>query len=209
MYAPSFVGHPTGRDENFLRFSTDYPVDLITAAFTIRLFPPWSQSIIAFFLPARHRVLKKVDLLSQLIKPLIEEHADVAKRRAMGEEVDEEVTVLNWMIDNSSAEENRIDKLATRLALVTAAGTHTTTGAIIHIIFDLCTFPEWISVLREEIESVAKELGPIESVAEDCLKEWLLRLEKLDSFIIESERINPQLLRKHVPDLIPAKAYPR
>lgn len=194
MYAPSFVGHPTCRDERFLKFSIDYPVDLLTAAFTIRIFPLWAQSIIAPFLPARHRVLRKVKSLSQLIKPLIEEHADVVKRIAAGEEVDEEVTVLNWMIDNSTEEENRIDKVATRLALVTAAGTHTTTGAISHIIFDLCAFPEWISVLREEVETVTKELGPIELVAEDSLKQWLQRLEKLDSFIVESERKNPQLL---------------
>lgn len=85
--------------------------------------------------------------------------------------------------------------MSTRQAILTLASIHTTSMAAANILFDLCAHPEWFPVLREEIENITKELGPIGSGPGSGAKEWLPRLEKLDSFFVESQRINPPILR--------------
>ncbi|KAJ2977704.1 hypothetical protein NUW58_g7729 [Xylaria curta] len=194
MASPLLLGHPACRDERWLKLSVDYSINVITTAFTIRILPTWAQPMIAAILPARHRVAKNIRLACQIIQPLIEEHKAVSKRKAAGENVDKEITLLNWMLDNSTEEENKIDKIATRLAIQTLASVHTTTTAVSNIIFDLCAHPEWVPVLREEIKSVTEELGPIGSKPEICPKLWLQRLEKLDSFFVESQRFTPPVI---------------
>ncbi|TRX92243.1 hypothetical protein FHL15_006858 [Xylaria flabelliformis] len=131
----------------------------------------------------------------EIIEPLVEKHTEIVRRKEAGENVDEEDTILNWMKDNGTQDEVVIDKLATRQLVISFASIHTTTAAITNVILDLCTHPEWTPVLREEIEGVVKELRSIDST-QSGTKQWLQRLEKLDSFINESQRMNSILLRK-------------
>ncbi|KAI0860251.1 cytochrome P450 [Xylaria cubensis] len=193
MSASVFVGHPACRNEKWLNLSFDYSIDIMVTSFLMRLFPVWSHPIVARLLPSRRRVAKNLRLAREIIEPLVEKHTEVVRRRAAGESVDEEDTILNWMKDNGTKEEVVIDKLATRQLVISFASIHTTTAAITNIIFDLCTHPEWIPVLREEIEGVVKELGSIDST-QIGTKQWLQRLEKLDSFINESQRMSCILL---------------
>ncbi|KAI1754805.1 cytochrome P450 [Xylaria castorea] len=193
MSASVFVGHPACRNEKWLNLSFDYSIDIMTTAFLMRLFPTWSHSIVARLLPSRRRVAKNLRLARQIIEPLVDNHTDIVRKRAAGENVDEEDTILNWMKDNGTKDETVIDKLATRQLVISFASIHTTTAAITNVIFDLCAHPEWIPVLREEVEGVVKEHGSINSMHSGT-KKWLQRLEKLDSFINESQRMNSILL---------------
>ncbi|KAI1745273.1 cytochrome P450 [Xylaria scruposa] len=193
MSASVFVGHPACRNEKWLNLSFDYSIDVMVTSFLMRLFPIWSHPIVARLLPSRRRVAKNLRLAREIIEPLIEKHTEAATRRAAGENVDEEDTILNWMKDNGTEDEVVIDKLATRQLVISFASIHTTTAAIMNVIFDLCTHPEWIPVLREEIEGIVKEFGFINSMHSGT-KQWLQRLEKLDSFINESQRTNSILL---------------
>ena len=102
---------------------------------------------------------------------------------------------LRGMMDHGTEDEKRVDKMSTRQAILTLASIHTTSMAVTNIIFDLCSYPEWFPVLREEIDNITAELGPIGSTPESGSKQWLSRLEKLDSFFLESQRMNPPILR--------------
>jgi cytochrome P450 len=195
MSAKVFMGHPACRDEEWLKLSIDFSIDMFTAAFTLRMFPPWSHPIVAHLIPARYRVMKKLRLARRILQPLMERHTDAVRRRSAGEQVDEEDTLLNWMMDHGTEDENRVDKMSTRQAILTLASIHTTSMAATNIIFDLCAHPEWFPVLREEIDGITAELGPIGSTPDSDSKQWLTRLEKLDSFFIESQRLNPPILR--------------
>ncbi|KAJ8128392.1 hypothetical protein O1611_g5244 [Lasiodiplodia mahajangana] len=130
----------------------------------------------------------------RIFKPLMDKHADAVIKRREGQQVDEEDTLLNWMMDHGTEDENQVDKMATRQAIITLASVHTTSMAIINMIFDLCAYPEWVPILREEIDKITTELGPIGSTPESGSREWLPRLEKLDSFFLESQRMSPALL---------------
>ncbi|KAI0874796.1 cytochrome P450 [Hypoxylon argillaceum] len=169
--------------------SVGFSIDILTTAFTIRIFPVWLHPIVARLIPARYRIAKQMMLARQILEPLVEKHAEVTRRRATGENVSEEDTIFNWMIDNGTDDENAIDQIVMRQLLLTVVSIHTTAATITNVLFDLCAHPEWIPVLREEAESVMKELGP-----ESSLRQWLQRLTKLDSFIVESQRMSPILL---------------
>ncbi|KAI1293275.1 cytochrome P450 [Xylaria venustula] len=188
------VGSSACRDEQWLKLSINYTMDVFKTAFTVRLFPAWIRPIVAQFIPARYRIPQHLKTARRVLEPLIDKHADVSRRRRLGDNVDEEETLFNWMLDHGTEEENEIDKLVKRQAILTLASTHTTTLGLVSPIIDLCTHPEWIPILREEVEDVTRELGPIGSNPDINLKEWLQRLEKMDSFFIESHRVNPTLL---------------
>lgn len=68
------------------------------------------------------------------------------------------------------------------------AAIHTSAAAPTQLLYDLCAMPEWIPILREEIQQVRDSCGEITG------KGTLAKLEKLDSFMKESQRFNPLLL---------------
>ncbi|KAJ8125482.1 hypothetical protein O1611_g8157 [Lasiodiplodia mahajangana] len=194
LFASVFVGHPVCRNEEWLSISVGFALDMLTTAFTIRVFPTWLHPIVARLIPARYRIGQQVRAARRILEPLVKEHEDVVRRKSAGQNVTEEDTLLNWMIDNGVYDENTHYKIAMRQLLLTVVSIHTTTATFTNLLFDLCAHPEWIPVLREEVETVTKELGPLGSIPVDGLKQWLRRLEKLDSFIVESQRMSPMLL---------------
>ncbi|KAI1428890.1 cytochrome P450 [Xylaria sp. FL1777] len=194
MSAKVFVGYPACRNEEWLKLSVGYTMDVFQTAFIIRLFPSWAQPIVAQFIPSRNRIAKQLKLARRVLKPLIDKHADATRRRKAGEEQDEEDTLFKWMIDHGTEDENQIDKIVKRQILLTLASIHTTSSVLVSAIIDMCAHPEWIAILREEVVNAIKELGLIGSNLEINSKQWLQHLEKLDSFFNESHRTNPLII---------------
>lgn len=60
--------------------------------------------------------------------------------------------------------------------------------------FDLCVHAKWFPVLDQGIEEVIH--APGEFGGEPSHKHWLSRLDKMDSFIVEDQRVNPPVLRE-------------
>ena len=202
MSAKVFMGYPACRDEEWLRLSIDFSLDMFTAAFTLRMFPPWTHPIVAHLIPARYKIKSNLRTAQRILAPLMDKHNDAIRRRQAGEHVEEEDTLLNWMMDNGTEAEKRVDNMSTRQAILTLASIHTTSMTVTNILFDLCAHPEWFPVLREEIDDITQKLGPIGSGPDSGSKQWLPRLEKLDSFFIESQRVNPPILRMYTaPDI--------
>jgi cytochrome P450 len=95
---------------------------------------------------------------------------------------------LQWMMEEAkTAEEQNPEKLAHRLLLVSLASIHTTTMCTTHVLYDLAQYPEYIEPLRQEVrEAVEAEGG--------WNKQTINRLKLMDSFIRESQRVNPPSL---------------
>lgn len=196
MSAKIFMGYPACRNPDWLRLSIDFSIDLFAAAFSLRMFPPWLHPIVAQFNPARWNIKKNLKTARRVIGPLMEKHRDNVRRRAAGEEVEEDDTLLNWMMDNGDEKENELYTMSARQSILTLASIHTTSMGVANVIFDLCAHPEWFPVLRGEIEDIEKDLGRLGTREGIGAKQWLPRLEKLDSFFVESQRHNPPILRK-------------
>ncbi|KAF2191565.1 cytochrome P450 [Zopfia rhizophila CBS 207.26] len=189
MSAKIFLGYPACRNMEWLKLSIDFSIDMFTAAFMLRMFPPWTHPITAHLIPARYKVKKNLRTAEKIIGPLMEKHRQALAAKEKGDDVQEDDTLLNWMMDNGNEKENQLFEMATRQSILTLASIHTTSMGVANMLFDLCAHPEWFDVLREEIvEVLAETKGEVKA------KEWLPRLEKMDSFFVESQRYNPPIL---------------
>lgn len=107
---------------------------------------------------------------------------------------------LQWMMDESDEFDGQPHKLAHRLLILTLAAVHTTSMAATQTLFDLCVHPEYMEPLREEISQAVQEDGAF-------TKQTLTKLRKLDSFMRESQRLNPPSLRIPLPLQQSSPAY--
>ncbi|RAH55104.1 cytochrome P450 [Aspergillus piperis CBS 112811] len=196
MTAKVFMGAPTCRDPDWLRISIDFSVDLFTTAFTIKMFPPWLYGIVARLVPARYRTFRQLKTGRQIVGELTQRHRLAQEKRLRGEAVDEEDTLLNWMLDHGTPSEVAVDEMGARQCVLTLASIHTTASNVSNMLYDLCTYPEWFAELRAEVLAIAEDLGgpPGQENPPISAKEWCTRLDKLDSFFVESQRHSPVLL---------------
>ncbi|KAI0482757.1 cytochrome P450 [Xylariaceae sp. FL0804] len=189
MTAKVFMGSPVCRDPEWLRISIDFSVDLFTTAFTMKLFPPWMYPFVAYLIPARYRTKRQLAQGRKLVGSLMREH-EQARRGG----VPDQDTLLNWMLDHGTPAENELGEMAARQCVLTLASIHTTASSTSNLVYDLCDHPEWIPVLREEIDAAIKDLGKPGENPDVSAKEWCTRLDKMDSFFRESQRHHPVLL---------------
>ncbi|KAF1994165.1 cytochrome P450 [Amniculicola lignicola CBS 123094] len=194
MSSKIFLGHPACRNLEWLQLSIDFSIDMFGTAFFLRMFPPWTHPVLARIFPLRWKIKRNLNKATKIIGPLMEKHRDVLRRAEKGEEIQEDDTLLNWMMDHGNEKENGAFEMANRQSILTLASIHTTSMGVANMMFDLCAHPEWFAVLREEIETIEKEFGKLGEREDIGTKQWLPRLEKMDSFYIESQRFNPPIL---------------
>ena len=190
MSAKVFVGYPACRDMEWLQVSIDFSIDLFMTAFTMRMFPPWLHPIVAHLIPARWRLRNQMGIGKRVVGDVIRKY-----KQAKAEGYEPEETLLGWMIDNGSEKENDIDEMAARQCALTLASIHTTALAASNFLFDLCAHPEWFPVLIDEIHEVNKTYGCLGQQKDLTTRQWIAKLEKMDSFLVESQRTTPPILR--------------
>jgi len=159
------------------------------------MFPPFLHSFIARMLPSRYWIRSNLDKAEKLIRQLIDDHAVRAAQKASDpytHREDEMVSLLDWMIENALGNEAEPHRLAARQLILTLASVHTTSMALAHALFDLCAHPEYMEPLREELLAVLQQPGGL------C-KRNLEQLHKMESFLAESQRLNPPVLCTSVP----------
>ena len=188
MSAKIFMGHPACREDEWLNVSINFTYDMFLAAFTLRMFPPWMHLFVAPLVPARWRIRRQMRAARRFVGDLTRKHLADKANGGKGED-----TLLGWMIDHGTDKETAIPEMAARQCVLTLASIHTTSMSVSNLLFDLCSHPEWFPVLREEIDEVIKTHGALGESKLNA-KQWLAKLEKMDSLIVECQRINPPIL---------------
>lgn len=196
-----FVGQPLCRDERWLRLCVDYSIDAFTTAFVLKKFPPLIRPLAAYLLPHRYRLQREMQVAQTMIKGEIQKHKEAKEQRDQGLEVEEQDVLLHWMLDHCTEEEGRLPEMSKRQCVMTLSSVHTTSMSVTNLIFDLCTYPEWCQVLRDEVKEVETNLESTNQSTEvgATLRRWLADLQKMDSFIVESQRTNPAILCQFIP----------
>lgn len=193
MSARMFVGKPACRDPEWIKVTIEYTMNTVATAIILRMFPTWLRPVLAAILPFRYRQrrcrAKAEGVVSAKMKKLVETRR--AKER--GDPVpDEDETLLDWMIENGTKEETTVVEMANRQCALTLASIHTTSTNTAAFLFELCEHPEWVPVLREEINQVKEQMGG----SELDYRRWHTKLEKMDSFLLECFRVHPPVLCK-------------
>ncbi|KAL8941933.1 MAG: hypothetical protein Q9216_001961 [Gyalolechia sp. 2 TL-2023] len=185
------VGLPLCRDEEWLRVSTVVGTNVFTQVLVLRLLPRFLQPlepIVVRCLPMWYRLRENLDTAYTLLKPIIT-NVRARDKSLLFSESDESPPLLHWMAENGR---NNIERdpvnVARRQIFLGLGSIHTTASAANHAIHDLCAHPELLDPLRQEIQ------GVMEANNGNLEKQDLAKLWKLDSFLSESQRVNPPFL---------------
>lgn len=98
---------------------------------------------------------------------------------------------LDWLEEVSTGEQSNPDHIVHRMLGISFGAIHTTTNHIVNVLLDLATrWDQYAPELRQEIQQIVGS----ERITE---RAELTRLSKLDSFMKESQRMNPSVARMY------------
>jgi cytochrome P450 len=101
-----------------------------------------------------------------------------------------DMNLLNWMLEIASPQESKPSDLAHLEVVMSLASIHTSQMNAVHVLYDLAAHPQYVQELRDEIKEVLTEDGNWMQ----WKKASFYKLKKLDSFMRESQRLNPPSL---------------
>ncbi|KAH9825743.1 Cytochrome-P450 monooxygenase [Teratosphaeria destructans] len=172
----TFVGPTLCRNEEYLQLSLTYAVEVFGGADKLRSWPEVLKPIVAKLMT---NIGKRQQVARRHLLPYIKERiasGGVGKIQA--------ADALQWCLDAApSIEERDPERLVYRLLHLNVASVHTTSVTFLNCLYDLVVRPEIHAELREEITSILQEDG--------WSTKGLNRMWKLDSFMLESQRLSP------------------
>ncbi|KAM3418000.1 hypothetical protein BST61_g6211 [Cercospora zeina] len=176
------VGQELCRDEDWIRLSMEFSTHAFGAARTLRSGNkwPWSMLLASFTEPAVKEILKRRREAEALIKPICEERLRM-KNNPDWKKPDDGI---QWLLDSHSTSGESAEEVVKSQLRLTMAAIHNTTMSVTNDLFDLIEHPEYIETMREEVVTVlAEEQG--------WTKQALTKMRIMDSFMKESQRMNP------------------
>jgi hypothetical protein len=179
-----FIGKPLCRNAEYLECIIMFTLNCFMAAPAVRKYPALLRPLARYWCPELVAVHKSLDTMKRLMAPVIEENA----RAIEAGTAPRDMNTWNMVNAPASLRENITVQSHNQLA-VSMAAVHTTSMTTTHIVFDLAARPEYLEPLREEIEAVKAT-----ETSQYLSKTSMPKLKKLDSFLKESQRLNPLAL---------------
>lgn len=186
-----FLDDSVCRNEEFLDTVTSYSLNIFETVAVLQALPVFMRPFVAQFLPSYKRLMKQLKYAhEEIFIPLIEKRVVAGKAGDPGYKKPDDF--LQWMLDLVDNEQDVDPRFFAHhfLQLMGLAVSHTTSMAMTHIIYDLAMMPEYLEPLRDEIHDAL--LDGWENATQTSLHE----LKRLDSFMRESQRLNPPGERK-------------
>jgi len=165
-----FVGLPLCRDPDYIALNVQFAIDLVTTGTIINTFPAFLRPLVAKLCT---KVPASIQREMKRLKPIIDE-----RRRNPDDQPDD---LLSWLM--KTREEQSVRDLTIRVLMLNFTAIHTSSMTFTFALHHLAAQPEYAEKLREEIELVVEEEG--------WTKDALDKMHLLDSFVKESQRLNP------------------
>ncbi|OCH95708.1 cytochrome P450 [Obba rivulosa] len=173
-----FVGVPYCRDPKYLKLAINFTGDVNKGRVILNLVPAFLRSVVAhYFIPTRSTRRQT----AELIMPLIDERQRLQREQG-NNWIDKPNDMLMWLMDEAEGNEDRLRTLVQMLLVINFAAIHTSSNSITHTLYHLAAAPEYVTLLREEVETLIAKEG--------WTKAALMKMWKLDSFMKESQRVN-------------------
>ncbi|EKJ68359.1 hypothetical protein FPSE_11367 [Fusarium pseudograminearum CS3096] len=181
--ARAFQGTAASEDEEWLSASTGYVLACFDCIRALKQWHPWLRPLVYRLIPERAAIK------DQWAKGRKRVMASMKERQAKGGNIEDPPTMLDHLSNGKNEKmANDIEKQLVHQMNLIAVGTVTTYSSTTQAIYDLATHPEYVPILRQEVESVSRDANG------NFTRDSTLAMEKLDSFIKESQRF-------HSPDL--------
>ncbi|KAH8433979.1 cytochrome P450 [Aspergillus melleus] len=187
-----FVGNPLHQKEEWINISCNasplsrlhYTKNVFLSSAKLRFFHPWLRPLVQFFIPELRTVWQCNSKAQELLSPILRERQVNENETGYKKPNDS----IEWLRD-LVPEPDRNDPLFHAISQlgIGAVSVNTTTQLLTNSLFNLATYPEYVSILQEEIDAVGSENGG------QFTLESMGKLKKLDSFIKETLRFDGHL----------------
>ncbi|TVY85229.1 Cytochrome P450 monooxygenase ataF [Lachnellula suecica] len=200
LSARAFVGLPLCRDKEWTDATMAFTKDAIILMHMNSMIPLALRPYLSPLLPpfrklagyrtfAGNKLKPQVEFILNKYKEKLRGFKTMTEDEAMAEAEKNNFNLVHWMIGHFKDPETAdAFELGQQQMTAAFAAIHTTGMAGSHAIFDLAAYPEYIPILREEIENVIEEEGFSDR---QLRKTSMAKLKKLDSFVKESARMSP------------------
>ncbi|GFP59787.1 cytochrome P450 monooxygenase ATR2 [Trichoderma asperellum] len=177
----AFVGPWLNREEQWLKVTIDFAIDVFMSVIKLQFFPEWFRPIAQYAVSDLRKIRKDIDIAKSLLKPLLEERIRDMEISACHEPPND---LMQWLIEALPEEEKAdVDTHALLQLILAAASIHTTNNLLFECMADLADHPEIQQELREEAYQI------LEAENGWARKESMTKLKKLDSFMREVQRL--------------------
>ncbi|KAF1951236.1 cytochrome P450 [Byssothecium circinans] len=191
------VGPELCRNEEYLRMSIDFTVNCLLVSRFLAWCPIPLRPIVKYFTPGYQALRRQERLAERLLGPILHQRLQCQHNSTAEKPCD----MLQWLID-ARPEGSVCDARYLAIAQLNAslAAIHSTAIVVTNAIFDLASRPAYFEPLRTELQSLMQ--GTSNAKMNNIN---ILELKKLDSFLKESQRLNPLgligLMRSAVSDI--------
>ncbi|KAL0259286.1 hypothetical protein SLS55_005022 [Diplodia seriata] len=171
-----FFGDELSNDAAFVKAAAQYPEELFLSAEILRLSPSWAVPLIARALKLRHRACRD---MADRLTPIVKERWSNACNE-MDKLEKQPSDCIDFFIDASRGKKGwTVEKIVQVLLGVWFASVHQPALALAYALDDLCRHPEYVGLLRHDLESTPSTAPALQHVP------------LLDSFLKESARLHP------------------
>ncbi|GKZ34378.1 hypothetical protein AbraIFM66950_004609 [Aspergillus brasiliensis] len=192
-----FGGRELRDDDRWVASAEGYLNNIFITAISIRLVPYGLKTLASWLLPCSWEISWRFWRAKRILLPYIRyrkqiyaERRNEIERKGKSEFPD----VLQYLIEAAEGKDAEPLRLASMVLALSLASNHTTAMALTETLYDLCAYPEYQDELRQEVLDALEADG-------GWKKTTLLRMRKLDSFMKESQRMNPPSLSMNVPPI--------
>ena len=177
------TGPELGHDPEWIKLLLAYTKDVISCAIWLKGLPHVVRVAVLNFLPPVRRLKRHYATVHRMAIPIIE----ARKKACFGTSSTKPNDLMQWISERAAAEGDTYDfKHQAQLQLSAGlASIWSTSKTCTHNLYDLAYHKEYIEPLRQEIVEVLAEEGG------HLTKQGLAKMKKLDSFMKESQRVNP------------------
>ncbi|KAI1758253.1 cytochrome P450 [Xylaria castorea] len=171
------------RDPIWLKTIMGFTASVAVFCITMRTISPTLRPIAQYTLPCGRKLRSDIAQVTKLLAPVI--------KKRQRQNADDESAVLDddqpqdfvqWLSESAKGQDAEPEAIVMKILFLIVAAMHSSAVIAIHALYDLCTHPELMEELREE---VVKEIG-----ANGWTHSSLLRLRRMESFLKESGRSN-------------------
>ncbi|KAL8988949.1 MAG: hypothetical protein Q9177_002056 [Variospora cf. flavescens] len=180
-----FVGKELGRNTLWLETSIDFARCIFLGSGILKVVPAIIRPIAALFSPYMWRIRRHHRNARKLLIP------EIIRRREQAAVTPDWKTkkpndMIQWLQDASEGADAMPERIVDRQLGMSFAAIHTTTNHLANVIYDLAArWDEYGPELRAEVEETLAETDG------HWKKTTLTKLSKMDSFMKESQRLNP------------------
>ncbi|RAL01904.1 cytochrome P450 [Aspergillus ibericus CBS 121593] len=178
------VGGGICRNEEYINAISSYTSNAVFTTHMLQFFPWFLRPLISRFTPLEDLHEKMLWIQQELFVPMIQTRRFKEINQSMYIKPDD---IMQWMMDLAKASfDCDTENLARGLLELTSVKmVHTTTLLLTHALYDLIARPEYVQPLRKEIQKTLKDGWT------KVTPEILDKQRRLDSFLRESQRLNP------------------